>query len=221
MKDDSVPRQQDAPQNGDAAEQQNEQQPVTAEKSKTAEAKTKSNKKKKKHNTWPVKAFIMSLTLSFCVNAGSEVALSGAQLWLAILLTLIIIAIGVGFDMVGTATMSCELGPFLAMASRKVKGAKLAVKFSKNADAVSSVCCDVVGDICGVVSGVCAAAIAGTLLKNATDENLNFWISVLVSAIVSTATITFKALAKNLAVSKANNILFGVCRVLSIFSKEK
>ena len=109
MKDDSVPRQQDAPQNGDAAEQQNEQQLVTAEKSKTAEAKTKSNKKKKKHNTWPVKAFIMSLTLSFCVNAGSEVALSGAQLWLAILLTLIIIAIGVGFDMVGTATMSCEL----------------------------------------------------------------------------------------------------------------
>ena len=221
MKDDSVPRQQDAPQNGDAAEQQNEQQLVTAEKSKTAEAKTKSNKKKKKHNTWPVKAFIMSLTLSFCVNAGSEVSLSGAQLWLAILLTLIIIAIGVGFDMVGTATMSCELRPFFVLSSRKVKGAKLAVKLSKNADAVSSVCCDVVGDICGVVSGVCAAAIAGTLLKNATDENLNFWISVLVSAIVSTATITFKALGKNLAVRKANNILFGVCRVLSIFSKEK
>lgn len=101
------------------------------------------------------------------------------------------------------------------------EGGKACRKAFQNADAVSSVCCDVVGDICGVVSGVCAAAIAGTLLKNATDENLNFWISVLVSAIVSTATITFKALAKNLAVSKANNILFGVCRVLSIFSKEK
>ena len=166
-------------------------------------------KKKKKRNWWPLKAFVLSLTLSFAVNAGSELVLEDAQLWLAIVLTLVILAIG-------TSATSCEVGPFLAMASRKVKGAKTAVKLAKNCDVVSSVCCDVVGDICGVVSGVCAATIAVTV----TQANNNFWISVLIYALISTATISLKALGKGVAVNKANTILFGVAKVLSVFSKD-
>lgn len=173
-------------------------------------------KKKKKRNWWPLKAFVLSLTLSFAVNAGSELVLEDAQLWLAIVLTLVILAFGVGFDMIGTSATSCEVGPFLAMASRKVKGAKTAVKLAKNCDVVSSVCCDVVGDICGVVSGVCAATIAVTV----TQANNNFWISVLIYALISTATISLKALGKGVAVNKANTILFGVAKVLSVFSKD-
>ena len=173
-------------------------------------------KKKKKRNWWPLKAFVLSLTLSFAVNAGSELVLEDAQLWLAIVLTLVILALGVGFDMIGTSATSCEVGPFLAMASRKVKGAKTAVKLAKNCDVVSSVCCDVVGDICGVVSGVCAATIAVTV----TQANNNFWLSVLIYALISTATISLKALGKGVAVNKANTILFGVAKVLSVFSKD-
>ena len=173
-------------------------------------------KKKKKRNWWPLKAFVLSLALSFAVNAGSELVLEDAQLWLAIVLTLVILALGVGFDMIGTSATSCEVGPFLAMASRKVKGAKTAVKLAKNCDVVSSVCCDVVGDICGVVSGVCAATIAVTV----TQANNNFWLSVLIYALISTATISLKALGKGVAVNKANTILFGVAKVLSVFSKD-
>ena len=110
---------------------------------------------------------------------------------------------------------TCDIQPFLAMASRKVKGAKTAVKFAKNSDVVSSVCNDIVGDICGVVSGVCGAAIAGNV-----TGNFSFWFSVLTYAIVSTLTITGKALGKNYAVNNANKIVFNTAKFISLFSKE-
>ena len=59
------------------------------------------------------------------------------------------------------------------MNSRKVKGANVAVKFKKNAEKVSSFCCDVIGDICGVISGGAAAAIS-VLISKSTNINLLF-----------------------------------------------
>lgn len=186
--------------------------------------KEKSDKKKKKtRNLWPLKAMIITLFLSFAVNAGSELVLTGAQWWLASLLTLVILALGVLFDMIGTASTSCDVEPYLAMASRKVKGAKTAVKLSKNSHIVSSVCCDIVGDICGIVSGVCAAAIFMSLTNGFADsisDIANFFIKVGISAVVSTATITLKAVGKNFAVVNSNKIIFGVAKFLSIFHKE-
>lgn len=185
--------------------------------------KTQDKKKKKQRNMWPLKAMIITLFLSFAVNAGSELVLTGAQWWLAIILTLIILALGVIFDMIGTAATSCDVEPFLSMASRKVKGAKTAVKLSKNSHVVSSVCCDIVGDICGIVSGVCAAAIFMSLTNSFADkisDIANFFVKVGISAVVSTMTITLKAVGKNFAVNSSNKIIFGVAKFLSIFHKE-
>ena len=185
--------------------------------------KPQDKKKKKQRKLWPLKAFIITLFLAFAVNAGSELVLSDAQLWLAILLTLIILALGVVFDMVGTAATACDVEPFLAMASRKVKGAKTAVKLSKNSHVVSSVCCDIVGDICGIVSGVCAATIVLGLTNSLTAELsdiANFFIKVGIYSIISTLTITLKAVGKNFAVINSNKIIFGVAKFLSVFHKE-
>lgn len=180
-------------------------------------------KKKKQRNLWPLKAMIITLFLAFAVNAGSELVLTGAQWWLASLLTLVILILGVVFDMIGTASTACDIEPFLAMASRKVKGAKTAVKLSKNSHVVSSVCCDIVGDICGIVSGVCSAAIfislANGFVGNLSDT-AGFFVKVGISAVVSTATITFKAMGKNFAVLNSNKIIFGVAKLLSIFHKD-
>ena len=207
-----------------------EQSEITETTEKTAsdsvkkKDKEKSEKKKKKtRNLWPLKAMIITLFLSFAVNAGSELVLTGAQWWLATLLTLVILALGVLFDMIGTASTACDVEPFLAMASRKVNGAKTAVKMAKNSHIVSSVCCDIVGDICGIVSGVCSAAIFMSL-ANGFSENLsdiaNFFVKVAISAIVSTATITLKAVGKNFAVINSNKIIFGVAKILSFFHKD-
>lgn len=185
--------------------------------------KQQDKKKKKQRNLWPLKAMIITLLLSFAVNAGSELVLSGAQWWLAVILTCVILVLGVVFDMIGTASTACDVEPYLAMASRKVKGAKTAVKLSKNSHIVSSVCCDIIGDICGIVSGVCAAAIFMSLANGFADglsDIANFFIKVGISAVVSTATITLKAVGKNFAVNNSNKIIFGVAKFLSVFHKE-
>ncbi len=174
-----------------------------------------SKKKKRKVNLWPLKAMIISIFLSFAVNAASTVALSDSHFAVACIITIVIIAIGVFFDMIGTAVTACDIQPFLSMAARKVKGAKMAVKLSQSRDTVSSICCDIVGDICGVVSGVCAASIVSNQIGNS-----NFWLSILVYALISTITITAKAVAKNIAVSGANKIVMSTAKILSIFVKE-
>lgn len=175
----------------------------------------KKDKRKKKRNLWPLKVMVIALLLGFCVNFASELVLDGAHLAVAITLTCVILAIGVLFDMVGTASTSCDIEPFLSMASRKVKGAKTAVKLSQKSDVVSSICNDVIGDICGIVSGVCGASIVAY-----TVHGENLLISVLIYALISTATITLKAVGKTYAVKNANGIIFAVAKVLSIFNKE-
>ena len=205
---DSVPRQDEV----QTAELPTNEQPKKKE-------KERSDKKKKKRNLWPLKAFAITLVLSAAVNASSTLVLSDSEWWLALILTVVIMLIGVLFDVIGTSATSSDVQPFLAMASRKVKGAKLAVKLCKKSDVVSSVCCDIVGDVCGIVSGITAAAIVVDVasLENAVA---NFFISVLVYAVISTLTITLKAAGKGIAVKNANQIVFGVAKILSIFRKE-
>ena len=53
------------------------------------------------------------------------------------------------FDMIGVAVTAADEQVFHSMAAKKIRGAKLAVKFKKNADKLSSFCKDVIGDICG------------------------------------------------------------------------
>ena len=177
--------------------------------------KKNKDKRKKKRNLWPLKALLISFLLAAVVNVGSELILTGTKLWISIVITVVIVLIGVFFDIIGTATTSCDIQPFLAMASRKLKGAKTAVKLAKQADAVSSVCNDIVGDICGIVSGGCASTIVLAILP--TKE---LWLSVLVYTVISTLTISLKAVGKGYAVKNANNIVFATAKVLCIFNKK-
>ena len=211
---DSVPRQKsEEVQVSPKVEDEKLAQEQKQEKKKERERR---DKKKKKRNLWPLKALVITLVLAAAVNAASTLVLEDSHWWLATLLTVIILLVGVLFDMIGTAATACDEGPFLSMASRKVKGAKIAVKFSKKSDVVSSVCCDIVGDICGIVSGVCAATIAAYTL----NLNGSFWWTVLIYAIISTLTITLKAVGKGIAIKQANKIIFAVAKMLSIFRKE-
>lgn len=224
--DSSVPRRNETDDSSIDARAEQSANVKTAEPPKEDKAPRKEKergdvKKKKKRNLWPLKVLMIAFVLAFAVNAGSELVLEDTQLWVASVLTVVILALGVLFDMIGTASTSCDVQPFLSMASRKVKGAKMAVRLAKHCDVVSSVCCDVVGDICGVVSGVCAATIAVEVTEMVSQMALDFWIRVIIYAVISTATITLKAVGKRVAVNKANGIVFGVAKALSLFSREK
>ena len=177
--------------------------------------KSEKNKNQKKKNTWPVIVLLLTLTLSFIFSLVSELVMGNASLVVAYLLIIVIIIISVLFDMVGTATISCDIQPFLSMSARKVKGAKMAVKLVKNAPKVSSVCADIIGDICGIISGACGAAI---VIKQFADGT-SILISVLFSSLIAAITVFGKAVAKTYAVTNSNKIVYMVARVLSVFKK--
>ncbi len=216
MKTDPVPR--SSADNARNNDEQTAHNDASAEKKKD---KDKQEKKKKKRNLWPLKAFFITLLLAAAVNTGSELALTDSQWWLATVLTVVILLLGVVFDVIGTAATACDIGPFHSMASRKIRGGKMAVRLAMKRDIVSSVCCDIVGDICGIVSGVCGAALASEAIDGLGLSTVwNVVIKVVIYSVISTLTITFKAIGKNVAVKKANGIIMGVAKMLSIFRKE-
>ena len=116
--------------------------------------------KKKGIRFWALKIFFITLIISSAFSVVSEVFLAELSAAPAVLVLLLIIAIGVLFDIVGVAFASCAQTPFISMASRKVDSAQSSLRLLKNADVVSNICNDVIGDICGIVSGAAGAAIA-------------------------------------------------------------
>ena len=125
--------------------------------------------------------------------------------------------IGILFDIIGVSVTSADEAVFHSMASRKVKGANIAVKFKKSSEKVSSFCCDVIGDICGIISGAATAAIAAILvLKYDFNPILT---SLIVASIIASLTIGGKAIGKSFAINKSEIILYEFAKVVSIFYK--
>jgi len=120
--------------------------------------------------------------------------------------------------MIGVAITASDEEPLHSMSSKKLKGAKKAVNFKKNAHKVSSFCNDVIGDICGIISGSAGVTIA---LNIADKLNIStFWMCLLITAIIASLTIGGKALCKNIAIKNSHKIVYTTAKVLSIFSKK-
>ena len=135
-----------------------------------------------------------------------------------IIITLLVISIGIIFDMIGTATLSSSEVPFHAKSSKKIRGAKESLYLIKNSVKVSSICNDVIGDICGIVSGAMGAIVAVNL---SSSFNINIIISTtLVSSVISSLTVGGKAIFKKVAVKNADSIVFFVGRLKSLFKSD-
>lgn len=166
---------------------------------------------------WIVKIVIMAFTISFALSFVSEMTIPKLSNVFGILITLLFIFIGILFDIVGVSVTAADEKVFHSMNSRQVSGAKVAVTFKKNADKVSSFCCDVIGDVCGIISGAAGTTIALNI-ANSLDVNLLF-ISLTVSAIIAALTIGGKAMGKSFAINKSDIILYEFAKVVSIFYK--
>ena len=116
---------------------------------------------------WVVSIFFVTMLVSGTISLISDEVMDSSGLVVAFLILFIIIFVGIIFDVIGMAVASADEKPFHSMASRKVPGAHEAIRLLRNAERVSSICNDVVGDICGVVSGSASATIATLILANA------------------------------------------------------
>ncbi len=182
---------------------------------------TRKKEKKNKETVnvkWIFTIAIMSFLISLFMSLFSEIMLNNVNLLISIVITLVFILLGIIFDIVGVSVTSSDEKVFHSMNSRKVKGANIAVKFKKNADKVSSFCCDVIGDICGVISGSSGVVIATTLIS---ITNINpLVITLLTTAIIASITITGKAIGKSFAINKSNIILYEFAKIISYFYRK-
>lgn len=186
---------------------------------KNIEKKSKNKPKKQSAWVWPVKVLVIALVLSFSFSVISELTLSNANIVLAVIVILVFIGIAVLTDMIGLAVTTSNLETFTAMASRKVKGSKQAIALVKNADRVSSICSDVLGDVCGILSGSAGASILAKVVMESAGDFTVVLISSVVSAVIAGLTIFGKAALKRYAISHADGITLTLAKFLNIFTR--
>lgn len=183
---------------------------------------TEKNKNSKKDKNSPVRWSLTilfgSFFLSVVFNAVSETALQNVKLLTAFLVLAAFVLLGILFDIFGVATTTASEKPINAMAAKKVKGAKEALWLVKNAEKVSSICNDVIGDICGIMSGSTAAVIIASLPFSGTT---GFMLSLVITGMVAGITVGGKAFGKGFAINKSNEIVFFMARVINLAKVKK
>ena len=172
-----------------------------------------SKKERNKTIRWVVTIFVVTIFVSGTISLVSDVIMESSTIAVAFLILLAIVLIGIIFDVIGVAVTSADEKPFHSMAARKVPGGLEAIRLLRNAERVSSICNDVVGDICGVVSGSASATIAAQVLQNF-DFSWPQMVSLLMSALVAGLTVGGKAVGKTFAINSCTKIVSGVGRVI-------
>ena len=162
---------------------------------------------------WVVTIFLVTIVVSGVISLISDEVMENSGMAVAFLILLIIVMVGIIFDIIGVAVTSADEKPFHSMAARKVPGAKESIKLLRNAERVSSICNDVVGDICGVVSGSASATIAVQVMQHFTFSAKQV-IPLVMSAMVAGLTVGGKAIGKTFAVHSCTNIVYGVGKLL-------
>jgi len=178
-----------------------------------------SRRERNKNIKWVITIFLVTIVISGTISFLSDILMENSSMWVAFLILLAIILIGIVFDIIGMAVATADEKPFHAMAARKVPGAKEAIRLLRNAERVSSICNDVVGDICGVVSGSASATIAVQILRNF-DFSVPQLISLLMSALAAGLTVGGKAIGKSVAVNSCTEIVHTVGKIIYWFRRK-
>lgn len=181
---------------------------------KDAEVKKKGISKR---TVWTIKITIITFILSFFFSFLTEISTSKANIIVAAFVLVLLVVISIVFDGIGVAATSCDLAPLLSMAAKKTPGAKVAVILVKNAEKVSNICADVIGDICGIISGACSVAIVMKL--NILDGS--YWTNIVMSAIVAAVTVGGKAFNKDISIKNSKEVILLASRFISIFYHPK
>lgn len=186
-----------------------------------AKSQTDASKKERLRTIrWVVTVFFTTLVVSGLIGLVSDEVMASSSLPVAFGILLFIVLFGIVFDIIGMAVASADEKPFHSMAARKVPGAQEAIRLLRNAERVSSICNDVVGDICGVVSGSASATIAALILTHV-DTAWPRGVSLVMSSLVAGLTVGGKAIGKTFAVSSCTQIVHMVGRILSAWNRLK
>lgn len=159
---------------------------------------------------WSLTIAVTTFVLAALFSIASNAILNGVSWITGMFVVLVIVIIGIVFDMLGIASTAADEAPFHSMAANKVYGARHSVKIIRNADKFASFCNDVIGDISGIISGTASAIVILQLTANFQANRstlLEYVISVIFTSFVAALTVGGKALGKTFAIRHSTNII--------------
>lgn len=161
---------------------------------------------------------VITFVLAAVFSIISSSTLSKVTWIIGLLIVLMIVLLGIFFDMLGISSTAAEEAPFHAMAAEKVTGAKEAVIIIRNADKFASFCNDVIGDISGIVSGTATVVVVLQITKitgNAEGSLVQITLSVLLTSLVASITVGGKALGKYFAIHASTQIMLFTGKIIA------
>lgn len=171
--------------------------------------KFKNTSNKKTSAKWIITIVIWTFILSVVINSVSSGIMPSLSIELATIILILLILLGIIFDIIGVAVATATDISFHSMCSKNVNGAKESLSLIKHSEKVASFCNDVVGDIAGIISGA-AATIIITKIANSQNQIQNTAITLIITALVASLTVGGKALGKAIAMRRANAIVYRV-----------
>lgn len=190
--------------------------------SKNKKVNKKQKAKKKRFPEWLAWGLIVlavSFALTVLFSFLTEVSIKDSPAAVCVIVLLVLLILNISCDVLANAIISCKPECFHAMASNKIKGAKRAVTFCRNASRLGSIFADVIGDICGIVSGAAGTALVVHVAMGGRVGELIA--SILISAIIGALTVGGKAIFKHFAIKFNKQIVFGFARFTTFFKREK
>ena len=168
-------------------------------------------KQKESNTRWIIEAFIITFILSGIISYISQNGIANLNMIPAIVILIIVVFLGIFFDVIGVAVTVANEEHFHAKATKKAEGAKSSLSLIKNASKVANICADVIGDICGVISGAIGNMIA---LKVTNTYGITSNIQFIISALVASVTVSGKAIGKQIASKYSAQIVYFVGRII-------
>jgi len=179
---------------------------------------SKKEKTRQSKQKWILTVVCLSFGLSVVMSFVTSIFVESAGLLVALLSLIVLVMIGIITDIIGTAVTSADEQPFIAMASKRIAGAKQALHLIRKAERVSSLLNDVVGDIVGIISGSAGSVIAVYLVSLGLKSAVA---SMLITAFTSAFMIGGKAYGKGLAIENSDRIVLFVGKVAALFEAKK
>ncbi len=176
--------------------------------------------KNRRRKRWVIVITIWTFFIALIVGFFAHYSLNEINsLFLSFLILFIVVFLGIIFDLVGTAAAAADIAPLNAKAARRVVGARKGVQLAKNAEKVSNFCNDVAGDISGIVSGTLAAIIVYKLIVSIPHSQADFYMNILLTALVAAVTVGGKAWGKVVAINYSTEVLLMVGYILTRIEK--
>jgi len=177
-------------------------------------------RKKRRRTRWVIIISIWTFFLAIGFGFVTQYIMNELQsLVVSFAILMVVISLGIIFDLVGTAAAAAKVAPLNAKAARKVVGAKRGVYLVKNAEQVANFCNDVAGDISGVVSGTLAAIIVFRLMISLPFEQAEFYLGILLTALVASLTVGGKAWGKIVAINHSTEVILLVGSLITRLGK--